>query len=350
MSSPVPQLVLSTAPFVKRPVDTPLIMRHVTYSLVPVILAAVYYFGISALLLLITCTAGCALTEWLASGRRPLRESSIMDGSAALTGILLALTLPPGLPLWMALLGSVAAILIGKLLCGGLGQNIFNPSLTGRAFLQACFPVAITTWAPFGGLDGFFNLRGDSFALPFTTPSFDALSAATPLARMKFESHPTAIMDLLLGNVAGSLGETSAVLILLGGAYLAYRRFLNWRIPVGIFIAVFVYASILHGIDPQKYPQGVFHLLSGGLMLGAVYMATDPVTSPVTPLGSWIFACGIGILVVTIRQFGGLPEGVMYSILFMNTLTPLIDRFTQPRLYGTSALPRQTESKNDGGK
>jgi len=231
-------------------------------------------------------------------------------------------------------------------LCGGLGQNIFNPSLTGRAILQSCFPVAITTWAPYGKLDNFLQLRGDTFALPFITPSFDALSAATPLARMKFESQPTAFMDLLLGNVAGSLGETSAVLILLGGAYLAYRRFLNWRIPVGIFAAVFVYASILHGVDAHKYPQGVFHLLSGGLMLGAVFMATDPVTSPVTPLGSWIFAFGIGILVVTIRQFGGLPEGVMYSILFMNILTPLIDRFTQPRLYGSGH--QQTESKKDG--
>lgn len=346
MNSETPQLVLSTAPFVKRPVDTPLIMRHVAYSLVPVMLAAVYYFGISALLLLITCTTVCALTEWLASGRRPLRECSIMDGSAALTGILLALTLPPGLPLWMAALGSVAAILIGKLLCGGLGQNVFNPSLTGRAFLQACFPVAITTWAPYAGLGGFFTLRGDTFALPFIKPSFDALSAATPLARMKFDAHPTALMHLFMGNVAGSLGETSALLILLGGAYLAYRRFLNWRIPLGIFATVFLYASILHGFNPHKFPTGAFHLLSGGLMLGAVYMATDPVTSPVTPRGCWIFAVGIGVLVVTIRQFGGLPEGVMYSILFMNTLTPLIDRFTQPRLYGSG---RQEEQKPDAG-
>ena len=349
MNSPVPHLVLSSAPFVKRPVDTPLIMRHVAYSLIPVILAAIYYFGISALMILITCTAGCALTEWLAGGRRPLRESSIMDGSAAVTGILLGLTLPPGLPLWMALLGAVAAILIGKTLFGGLGQNVFNPSLTGRAFLQACFPVAITTWAPYGKLDTFLQLRGDSFALPFTNPGFDALSSATPLARMKFESHPTAVTDLLLGAIPGSLGETSALLILLGGAYLAYRRFLNWRIPIGVFAAVFLLASMLHGIDPRQYPDGAFRLLSGGLMLGAVYMATDPVTSPVTPLGSWVFAFGIGVLVVVIRQFGGLPEGVMYSILFMNTLTPLIDRFTQPRRYGTGMSNRHESNKTDGG-
>ena len=346
MSSPVPQLVLSTAPFVKRPVETPLIMRHVAYSLVPVILAAIYYFGISALLILMVCTAGCVLTEWLAGGMKPLRESTIMDGSAAVTGLLLALTLPPGLPLWMAFLGSVAAILIGKTLFGGLGQNVFNPSLTGRAFLQACFPVAITTWAPFGKFDNFFTLRGDTFALPFISPSFDALSSATPLARMKFESHPTAIMDLFLGTIPGSLGETSAILILLGGVYLACRRFLNWRIPVGIFAAAFLLGSILHMIDAHRFPDGTFHVLAGGMMLGAVYMATDPVTSPVTPLGSWIFAFGIGILVVIIREFGGLPEGVMYSILFMNTLTPLIDRFTQPRLYGTG---KPKEDQTDGG-
>jgi len=341
MNSPVPQLVLSTAPFVKRPVDTPLIMRHVAYSLLPVIVAAVYYFGISALLIQIVCISGCVLTEWLAGGMRSMRESTIMDGSAAVTGILLALTLPPGMPLWMAFLGSVAAILIGKTLFGGLGQNIFNPSLTGRAFLQACFPVAITTWAPFGKLDGFMQLRGDTFAFPFTNPVFDAVSSATPLARMKFESEPTAVTDLLFGTIPGSLGETSALLILLGGVYLAYRRFLNWRIPVGIFAAVFLLATVLHLIDAGKYPDGVFHLLSGGLMLGAVYMATDPVTSPVTPLGSWIFACGIGILVVIIRQFGGLPEGVMYSILFMNAFTPLIDRITQPRLYGTGRTEKE---------
>jgi electron transport complex protein RnfD len=349
MGSPVPQLVLSTAPFAKRPVDTPLIMRHVAYSLIPVMLVAIYYFGISALLILVVCTAGCVLTEWLAGGMGPLRASTITDGSAAVTGILLALTLPPGLPLWMAFVGSVAAILIGKTLFGGLGQNVFNPSLTGRAFLQACFPVAITTWAPFGNLDRFFQLRGDTFALPFINPSYDALSSATPLAQMKFESHPTAFTDLLLGTVPGSLGETSAVLILMGGLYLGWRRFLNWRIPAGIFAAVFVLGAVLHGVDPQRFPEGVFHLLAGGLMLGSVYMATDPVTSPVTPLGSWIFAVGIGILVVVIREFGGLPEGVMYSILFMNTLTPLIDRFTQPRMYGTGPSKHQEGNDADGG-
>lgn len=334
MRSHGPQLVLSTSPYIKRQEDTPTVMRHVIYSLAPVMLAAVYYFGLSALLIILVCIFGAVLTEWVVGGMGPLETSTILDGSATVTAILLALTLPPGLPLWMAFLGAVAAIAVGKILFGGLGQNVFNPSLTGRAFLQASFPVALTTWAPPSDLHGLFDLRGDNFAVPFTSPVFDALSSATPLARMKFESQSTPITDLMIGSTSGSLGETCALLILLGGGYLAYRNFLNWRIPAGIFITIGLLASLLHQINPGKYPDALFHLFSGGLILGAVFMATDPVTSPVTPLGCWAFAFGIGLLVIVIRQFGGLPEGVMYSILLMNAATPLIDRMTQPRVYG----------------
>ncbi|MBF8270877.1 MAG: Ion-translocating oxidoreductase complex subunit D [Gammaproteobacteria bacterium] len=346
MGDNTPQLVLSSAPFQKRPVDTPLVMRHVLYSLIPVMLAAIYFFGISALLIILVCVFGCVLTEWICSSG-PLRNSSLLDGSAVLTAVLLALTLPPGIALWMAFAGGVISILLGKILFGGLGQNIFNPSLTGRAFLQACFPVPLTTWAPNMGFDDFFTLRGDLFTFPFTTPHFDAISAATPLARMKFDREATDLLDLLLGTTSGSLGETSAILILLGGAYLAYRQFLNWRVPVGIFLAAFVTASLLHGWDAGRHPDGVFHLFSGGLMLGAVYMATDPVTSPVTPIGSWVYAICIGVLVVAIRQFGGLTEGVMYAILFMNAWTPMIDRVTQPRTYGTIKTETSPGDGND---
>lgn len=335
MSFDSPHLVISTSPFVKRPVDTPAVMRHVIYALTPAVAASIYYFGVSALLIILSCVAGALLAEWLISGRGRFSTSPIADGSAIVTAILLAMTLPPGLPLWMAFMGAVVAIVFGKLLFGGLGHNIFNPSLTGRAFLQASFPVALTTWATHGNLGGFFELRGDNLALPFTSPRVvDAVSTATPLAKMKFESLATRVTDLLLGSTSGSLGETCAFLILLGGCYLAYKKFLNWRIPVGIFATVFVFATILHLFNADKYPSGVFHLFSGGLVLGAVFMATDPVTSPVTPRGCWLFAVGTGLLVVLIRQFGGLPEGVMYSILLMNALTPLIDRATQPRIYG----------------
>jgi electron transport complex protein RnfD len=285
--------------------------------------------------------AGCVSTEWFVRGRRPLRESPVADGSAVVTGVLLALTLPPSLPLWMAFLGGVVAVVFGKLIFGGLGHNVFNPSLVGRAFLQACFPVALTTWTVQRGAGALFELQSSNLALPLMRAKVDAITTATPLARMKFEAAGTPLGDLILGSTAGSIGETSAVMLLLGGAYLAYRRFLNWRIPLAVFAGVFVTATLLRALDGTR-PDGVFHLLSGGLMLGAIFMATDPVTSPVTPLGTWVFGAATGALIVVIRQFSGLPEGVMYAILIMNGLTPLIDRVTQPRTYGTRRLRHGT--------
>jgi electron transport complex protein RnfD len=223
----------------------------------------------------------------------------------------------------------------GKLLFGGIGYSVFNPALVGRAFLQASFPVAMTTWSPHGAVESFWTLRGDAFALPFMQAGVDAVTAATPLARMKFDAAPTALGDLLLGTTAGALGETSALLILLCGAYLAARRVLNWRIPVSIFATVLVFGGVLRWVDPGIYPTPWFHLFSGGLVLGAVFMATDPVTSPITQRGCWVFGIGIGVLVLVIRLFGGLPEGVMFAILLMNAVTPLINRMTQARVYGT---------------
>lgn len=343
MSDQRQQFILSTSPFLKRPVDTPSIMRHVIYSLVPALAGGVYFFGLSALLVVLSCIVACCLTEWIVTGRGSLRQSPVADGSAVVTGLLLGMTLPPGLPLWMAFFGGVVAMLLGKVIFGGLGQNVFNPSLVGRAFLQACFPVALTTWVFNSNISGFFQLRGDTFALPFLSPVVDAVSAATPLAKMKFEATPTDIRALLMGTTSGSIGETSTVLLLLGGAYLAYRRFLNWRIPVGIFVTAFVLAQALRFFGGDTYAGGTFHLLSGGLALGALFMATDPVTSPVTPRGCWIFAAGVGALVVVIRQFSGLPEGVMYAILIMNGATPLIDRWTQPRIYGAKQ-PKEAAS------
>ncbi|RMH74282.1 MAG: RnfABCDGE type electron transport complex subunit D [Gemmatimonadetes bacterium] len=322
-------LLLSTSPFLKDATSTPFIMWQVVFTLVPVVLAATYYFGISALLVTGACVAGAILTEWVFTQR------TIRDGSAMITGILLALTLPPGIPLWMAFVGGVASIGLGKLIFGGIGYNVFNPALVGRAFLQAAFPVSLTTWSPQGNFSGFWEVRGANFALPFmTSTGIDATTAATPLAMMKWGNQPTGMMELFLGNTAGSLGETCAVVILMGGLYLAVRNLFNWRIPVSIFATVFILASVLHLLNPEAFPPAIFHLLSGGLVLGAVFMATDMVTSPVTPLGCWIFGIGIGILVIVIREFGGLPEGVMYSILLMNAATPIINRLTQPRIYG----------------
>lgn len=321
------KLLVTASPHIRSQDSVPRIMWHVVASLAPAVVAAAWFFGISALLQIATAVAVALLTE-----RATGKGGAIADGSATITGLLLALSLPAGFPLWMTALGAAFAIVFGKQIWGGLGQNVFNPALVGRAFLQAAFPVAITTWPSPGG--GFLTLRGDLFALPFTHPLPNAITSATPLGLLKFEGKGTALTDLVLGTTGGSLGETAALAILLGGAWLAWRRYLNWRIPVSILVTVLVVSSVLHLVDPRR-PDAPFMLFSGGLMLGAVYMATDMVTSPITNTGRWAFGVGIGLLVVLIRVWGGLPEGVMYAILFMNALTPFINRATQPRVFGT---------------
>ena len=323
------RLVIAASPHVRGTVTTPVIMWNVVGSLVPLVAAATYFFGPSAFLVISAAVAGAVLTEHLLG-----KGTTISDGSAAITGLLLGLTLPAGMPMWMAFIGGAIGIGFGKLLFGGLGYNIFNPALFGRAFLQAAFPVAITTWPAVGGAVKWWSLRGDNFALPFMSAHADAITAATPLGLMKFEAKGTALVNLFLGNTGGSLGETSALLILLCGGYLAWRGFLNWRTPVSILATVAVFAGILHVVN-ARYPSPVFMLCSGGLMLGAVFMATDMVTSPVTNGGKWVFGAGIGVLVVLIRVWGGLPEGVMYAILLMNAVVPFINKATQPRVFGT---------------
>jgi electron transport complex protein RnfD len=327
------KLFLSTSPFLHDPASTPWIMFQVVFALIPVIGAAYFFFGLSVILLCMTGVASCFVTEWFFSTDTP-RHKSLTDGSALITGLLLALTLPPGFPLWMAFLGGLASVVLGKFIWGGLGQNVFNPALVGRAFLQAAFPTAITTWSPPDGR--YFAVRGTNLALPFFQgENVDALTSATPLASMKFQHESTDLMNLIIGNTGGSLGETSGVIILLAGTYLAMRKIFNWHIPVSILSATALLSGILYAVDPAIYPSPLHMIFSGGLLLGAVFMATDPVTSPFTAKGCWIFGAGIGSLVVLIRIFGGLPEGVMYAILLMNAVTPLINRVTRHRVYGT---------------
>jgi electron transport complex protein RnfD len=323
-----PRFELTAAPHIKGPDSTPRIMWTVVGALVPVLLAAVWYFGPSAILVVGASTLGCVATERLFGPGGSLR-----DGSAAITGLLLGLTLPPGLPIWMALLGGVFAIGFGKLIFGGLGQNVFNPALLGRAFLQAAFPEALTTWPDLSG--PWHALRGDNFALPLMSANpVDTVTGATPLGLMKFEGAHTELGKLIFGATGGSLGETAAIVILIAGGYLALKKYLEWRIPISIFLTVAVLSQVIHYFNPAK-PDALFMLFSGGLMLGAVFMATDMVTSPTTTKGAWIYGVGIGAMVVLIRLWGGLPEGVMYAILFMNAFVPFINRATQPRLFGT---------------
>jgi electron transport complex protein RnfD len=304
------RLLLHSAPFLRTSLSTPRLMVEVCLCLVPILAAAMYFFGLAALLVVAAAVAGAVLTEWWFAPRPP-RGESLRDGSAVLTGVLLGLVLPPCLPLWMAFLGGAVGIGLGKLVWGGLGHNLFNPALVGRAFLPA-----------------------PCLALPFTHVDVDGVSGATPLAAMKFEHLATPLQDLLLGNTSGSLGETSALLLILCGLWLGLRRAYEWRIPVAVLLGVALLGGVLHLVDPSKNPVPWFHLLSGGLLFGTVFMATDPVSSPTTPRGAWSFGLGIGFLVVLIRNYGGLPEGVMYAILLMNGAVPLIERVAQPRPFG----------------
>jgi Na+-translocating ferredoxin:NAD+ oxidoreductase subunit D len=342
-----PTIELRTSPHAHAGDDVARIMRNVVYALVPICGFTVWQFGLSALALILVVTATCLATERLFN-RLSEQPSSIGDGSAVITGLLLALTLPPGFPLWMGAVAGFVGIAMGKALFGGLGMNAMNPALIGRAFVQAAFPVAITTWTP-----AFFEGRFSSFVPTTLTPPFlhppaiadwvarvkvDAFSGATPLAIQKFDGLQTNLLDLLLGTTAGSAGETSALLILVCGLYLALRRMLDWRIPFTVMLGAAASSGIFYLVDPSQYPDPLFVLCSGGLMLGAWFMASDMVGSPVTPLGVIIFGLLIGVLTVVIRLFGGLTEGVMYAILLANAATPLIDQLTQPRVFGAQRV------------
>jgi len=306
-------LIVSSSPHQRTAVSTPIIMSDVILALMPASLAGVWFFGLRALGMMAVCVAAAVATEAVLEKlmRKPL---TIGDYSAAVAGLLLALVLPPDLPLWIGAIGAVFAMAIGKFVFGGLGQNVFNPALIGRAVLLASWPVLMTRW------------RWPIFQAPWV-PDFDALTTATPLALWRLGGIKTPYLNLFLGNVAGSIGETSAIAILVGAAYLLWRGHISWRIPF-TFIGTVAVLAALFGQDP------LFHVLAGGLLLGAFFMATDYVTTPVTPKGQIIFGVGCGVLTVLIRLYGGYPEGVCYAILIMNAATALIDRLTMPRKFG----------------
>lgn len=325
------QLRIAAAPHIHSGASTRDIMWSVVYTLVPILLAAIWIHGIAAVLVVLSASAGALVTEHFLG-----KHNSLDDGSAIITGLLLGMTLPASFPMWMAFVGGFYAIAAGKLLFGGLGQNVFNPALLGRAFLQASFPVWITTWPKIGR--GLLTIYRSNFAFPFMKPhGADIITAATPLGLSKFEHTATPITHLFVGNVGGCIGETSALLILAGGGYLVYKKYMQWRTPLAIFLSVSALSFIVHAVNPV-FPGPLFMLGSGGLMFGAVYMATDLVTSPITKAGAWVFGIGIGGLVVLIRYWGGLPEGVMYAILLMNALVPTINRVTRPRRFGHVAI------------
>jgi len=327
-------LTIRTSPHLASAIGVEAIMRHVLLALLPSAVFAVYVFGLSALLVIVVGVFGCIATEVLASSDPHARAR---DGSAAVTGVLYALTLPPGLPLWMVVVGAVVSIGIGKAIFGGLGTNPFNPALVGRAFMQAAFPAAMTTWSAPLSADRFSSLPSSTLTLPFLSPSYDAVTSATPLAAWKFGGSSTDLGQLMLGLHSGSLGETSSLLLLLGAAYLISRNFMSWRIPAAILLTVAIGSTLRGWLQPEHPTPPAFMLCTGGLMLGALFMATDLVGSPMTSLGHWIFGGLVGSLILIIRFFGGMPEGVMYAILLGNAATPLIDHWIRPGPYGRRA-------------
>ncbi|MGE5554488.1 MAG: RnfABCDGE type electron transport complex subunit D [Betaproteobacteria bacterium] len=306
------RLILTSSPHVFDCDTVDGLMRAVLLALLPAALAGIYFFGLHALWLMLACMAAAAASEAAVQALRK-KPITVRDGSALITGLLLALSLPPALPIGMGVLGSVVAIVLAKQLFGGLGANPFNPALIGRAFLAAAFPLQMTTWNVLGGR--------------LSQLGADAVTSATPLKLWKMEQVATSLGPLLFGNRLGSIGETSTIAILLGAAFLLARRVIDWRIPAG-YLGTVALLSLVLGQDP------LFHLMAGGLMIGAFFMATDLVTSPVTPLGRWVFGIGAGVILVVIRLYGGLPEGVTYSILIMNAFAPLINRATVPRRFG----------------
>ncbi|MFA5015354.1 MAG: RnfABCDGE type electron transport complex subunit D [Actinomycetota bacterium] len=303
------KLLISHAPHIWRGFSTSKIMFVVVFALLFPTAAAIYFFGYYAIYIIITSVAAAVLSEFVIKKLR--KKRFIMDGSAVVTGLLLALTLPPRIPLWMVAIGAFFAIAIAKEAFGGLGYNIFNPALAGRAFLSVCFPTEMTSWV----IPPHFN--------------YDAITGATPLGEnFTYQADKLSLYkDLFFGNRGGSLGETSVMLILIGAAILIILRIIDWRIPV-FYIGTVALGSFLMGRDV------LFQAMAGGLIIGAFFMATDYVTSPVTRNGRIIFGVCLGILTVLIRNFGSLPEGVAFSILIMNAFTPLIDRYVRIKPFG----------------
>lgn len=303
-------------------------MYDVIIALIPALAVSFYFFGWGAFAVTLTSVAACVLFEWLISrflmGRK---ELTILDGSAILTGLLLALNVPSTLPLWIIVIGALVAIGIGKMSFGGLGSNIFNPAIVGRVMLLISFPVQMTSYPLPRGVEA----------------TLDATSGATPLAIAKgvvrgsegftMDKLPS-LVDNLLGSVGGSLGEVSAVALLIGFAYLLIRKVITWHIPVAIIATVAIFAGIMNLANPEVYAGPLFHILSGGLLLGAIFMATDYVTSPMSNSGMLLYGVMIGIITMLIRLFGAYPEGMSFAILFMNGIVPIINRYMPPHLFG----------------
>lgn len=367
-----PQLTVASSPHVRSGESTAKIMWTVFACLLPASIWSVYIFGMSAAIVLATCTGGAvvmeALVQYFSKGR-----TMVQDGSAALTGLLLGLTMPPGASVIICLIGAFVAVVVAKAVFGGLGHNPFNPALTARVFLLIAFPADMTKWpVTVQALAGkpkelygqattwYSNFAADKTLEPAAAKSgaaltamadkVDVITAATPLAVAKehFAKGTGELLnytDYFVGNMPGSVGEVSVLLLLLGAAVLMIKGYITWHIPVSFILGVVVMAGLTHLASPTRYMDPLFHLLTGGIIIGAFFMATDYVTSPTYPLGMVIFGFGCGLLTMVIRLWAGFPEGVSFAILLMNAVTPIIERYTRPKKYGLKPWAEPEASK-----
>lgn len=314
------KLIISPSPHIHGGDSISKNMYGVLIALIPAFLVSLYFFGLGALVVTFTSVLSCVLFEYLIQKLLLKKQPTLCDGSAILTGILLAFNLPSNLPVWIIIIGALAAIGIGKMSFGGLGNNIFNPALVGRVFLLISFPAQMTTW-PVPGI------------LPVTYT--DAQTGATVLSAMKEGViNIPSYSDMLLGNMGGSLGEVGGIALIIGLLFMLWRKIITWHIPVAILATVAVFGGIMHCVDPIRYASPFVQLLSGGLLLGSIFMATDYVTSPMSKGGMIVYGVGIGILTIVIRLFGSYPEGMSFAILIMNALTPLINSYMKPNHFG----------------
>lgn len=323
-------LTVSGSPHVHTDQSVSKIMYGVIFSLIPAMLVSFYFFGLAAILVTLTAVVSCLAFEYVIQKYLIKGPATIGDGSAIITGILLAFNVPSSLPLGMVVIGSAVAIGMAKMTFGGLGKNPFNPALVGRVFLMISFPVEMTSWPK---------------PASFSTQLTDVVTGPTPLDILKgglargetvTEIMPQVpdYVNLLMGNMGGSIGEISAIALILGGIYMLIRKIITWHIPVAYIGSVIIFSGIFWLIDPTHYVDPLFHLITGGLMLGALYMATDMVTSPMSPVGMIVFGIGCGVLTMVIRLFGAYPEGVSFAILIMNAFVPLINRAFKPKRFG----------------
>ncbi|QZE14680.1 RnfABCDGE type electron transport complex subunit D [Halosquirtibacter laminarini] len=321
-------LTVSPSPHIKGDESVTKIMYGVVISLIPALIASTVFFGWQALLITAVSVASCVLFEYLFQKFLIKGESTIQDGSAIITGLLLAFNVPSSLPIWLVVLGALISIGVGKMTFGGLGQNLFNPVLVGRVFLLISFPVQMTSWT--------------------ANKTVDAFSGATPLGILKegiksgqsvSELLPNlpSNFNLFTGSMSGSLGEISALALLLGGLFMLYKKIITWHIPVAVLGSMFILQGTLYLINPDQFINPLFHILTGGAMLGAIYMATDMVTSPMSTKGQLIYGVAIGILTICIRNFGAYPEGISFAILIMNGVVPLINNYIKPKRFGGKA-------------